>query len=320
MPKILIAVISGLRPLPSDRITERWLPELAPLGDIEFVVREDQAEGYVMDPPPGVTYTLNPYSVSWADEYARTHWRHPRAEFIPGGFHGAFTGREWAMHTAAERGYDVVIQLDDNIQTVGVISSTRTHNWPGMSRLPIAQTLIDFTQSTNLRMVGMNLSSSVPTAALPAVRTGFPYSFFAERVDGRNHYHGPFEDDIMQAMEYGLYGPSTAGLVPGFAYAKESHSTTGMRAKYDNTRGLELPKRYPKNARLIYTRKTSSPLDKRMGVRHFLNTSGFTPIRVRDRELFDATVASVSEQVTRTHARIAEVNREKIARRAGLLT
>lgn len=313
--RILIAVISGGRPLLKQRPTERLLPKLAPLGDMELVVRADQADGYEMSPGVG----MNTYSVEWADRYARAHWRHPRAQFVAGGFHGAFTGREWAMKTAEERGYDAVLQLDDNITSIAPVAATKLANHPTTSVLRMYEAVRELLFSTNLMMLGIQLNSMIPKEH-PTVRVGFPYSCFMEKTGpGRMPYFGPFEDDIMHAMEYGLNGgPSrTAGLVPLFTYIKESKSGTGMRKHYNAERGLELPRRYPRNARLKVTRRTSSPVEVDKGVRHLLSTRGFTPITITDKGRYLAAQQSVADQIKTGIEAINARSREKMLERAG---
>lgn len=73
--------------------------------DFEWVIREDHVEEYEADDLP-----FNVYPLDFVDEYAPAHWRHPTAEYERGAFAGAFSGREWAMGTAEERGYDMVLQ------------------------------------------------------------------------------------------------------------------------------------------------------------------------------------------------------------------
>lgn len=317
-PRLLIAVITGGRPKLSDRPTRKMFESLRSLGDLEYVVREDQALDYEED--PGVP--LNTYPVSWADQYARTHWRHPRAEFRPGGFHGAFTGREWAMQTAEARGYDLVLQLDDNVINFGPVDSTRTHYYRDILQpADSVRVMVEIACSTNLSMFGAQLSSiqQPPTAA--PVRVGFPYSFFLEKTgSGRMPYYGPFEDDIMHAMEYGLNGgpKRTAGLTQAINYMKENKSKTGMRKHYNAERGLELVRRYPRNAQLVQGPASSSPTSKGRGVRHMLNTKGFTPIRVTDRPRYEKACSDLEHLVGIARDRIAEEARKKIARRAGI--
>lgn len=311
MTRILVAVITGGRPLLSDRTTRKFFASLSTIGDIEYVVREDHAAEYEDD--PGVP--LNVYPVSWADQHARTHWRHPRAVFEPGGFHGAFTGREWAMRSGEERGYDLVLQLDDNLNSIGPINSSRTGyvSVAGMVRIAA-----DLALSTNLSMLGFQLNSTLPAARSAVVRPGYPYSIFLEKPGpGRMPYYGPFEDDIMHALEYALNGGAgrTAGLIPTFMYAKESASKTGMRKHYNAERGLEIVRRYPRNARLVESRRTSSPRSADRGIRHLLNTKGFTPVRVLDRERYDAARDELVALVRSCQDRIDAEARAKIARR-----
>ena len=314
MTRLLVCIISGGRPLPAQRPTDRYMQDLLQLGPVEYVVREDQAGDYQL--PPGTA--LNAYPVEWADEYASTHWRHPRAVFTPGGFHGAFTGREWAMRTGEERGFDAVLQLDDNILTIGPVNSNRTYTAKSTSSHRMFRAASELLLSSNVMMLGLQLSSVAPAKA-PLLRTGFPYSAFWEQAGaGRMPYYGPFEDDIMHAMEYGLNGGPgrTVGIIPHLTYAKESKSKTGMRAHYNTERGLELPRRYPRNARIIESTRTSAVNDTRRGVRHILRTTGFTPIRATDRDRFDAALQDVRAQIKAGQDEMRARSREKIRARS----
>lgn len=316
--RVLVCVITGGRPRLKDRPSRKFLADLSTIADVEYVVREDQAEGYETDPNAPV---LNTYSVDWADEFARTHWRHPRAVFNPGGFHGAFTGREWAMRTGEERGYDLVFQLDDNVQYVAPYSAPRAGVLPSTNIAKMAEAMIGVIMSTNLHMCGFQLSSVVPPKKAKLVRAGFPYSMFMEKTgQGRMPYYGPFEDDIMHAMEYGLNGGRgrTAGLIPGLTYKKESKSKTGMRSHYNHERGLELVRRYPQNAKLVVSNSTSSPtqVDGQKSVRHRVNSRGFTPIVVTDRDQFDQAAESIKAQVAETNDALADRAKQKMKRKA----
>src|SRR3546814_7832871 len=88
-----------------------------------------------------------------SSDLARTHGRHPRAVCEPGGFHGAFTGREWAMRTAEERGYEAVLQLDDNVTQFGPIDATRTTYYRDIVQpADSVRVLVEIAMSTNLWM------------------------------------------------------------------------------------------------------------------------------------------------------------------------
>lgn len=276
--RILVAVITGGRPRLEDRTTSRYLPALKAAGyDTIWVTREDQAGPYEPDGNPIETFTLD-----WANKYAKTHWRHPVEEFIPGGFHGAFTGREWAMRLGQSRGYDAVIQLDDNIKDIGPVEASRTTFNKHVTHVEMFQLLAELAFSTNVSLLGMQLNS-IPTPPNPKlIRVGYPYSAFIEKTGPlRLPYYGPFEDDIMHALDYGLgKAPTTAALIEVFKYVKHSGGNNGMRSRYNNTRGLGLLRQYPNNVTLRPGRRTSSTAETERGFRHYLNTKNFTPIHI----------------------------------------
>lgn len=315
-PRVLVAIITGGRAALSDRPTRQYVDSLRAAGfpDIEWVIREDHATAYERDDLP-----LNTYSVAWASEYARTHWRHPTAVYEPGGFFGAFTGREWAMRSAEERGFDAVLQMDDNVTTLGLLNCTQPAYRDALAAGEVLRVLTDLCLSTNARMTGAQLNSVLPTGRVSTIRPGFPYSVFAERCGlGRMPYHGPFEDDIMHALEYGRNGgPNrTAAVVDVIRYNKEYKGKGGMRTQYDATRGLEIARRYPENVRIGISRKSSSPRDNERGVRHFLRTKGFTPVRVLDPDRFTAADIRLRAALQVAEELYREQNRRKIVRRA----
>lgn len=314
--RVLACIITGGRPLLKDRPTRLLIPSLLDAGieAVEYVIREDHVEAYERDET-----SFNVYSVEWASAYARTHWRHPTAEWEYGGFFGAFPGREWAMRTAEERGYDAVLQLDDNIEGIGALNTNSPDYRRASPPAVMVRHLLEVSQSTNAHMLGFQLNSTVP-GKTHIVRAGFPYSFFLEKVPARQPYYGPFEDDIMHALEYGLNGgPNrTAAVMDGYRYRKTHGGSSGMRAHYDATRGLEISRRYPNNVRLGLGSKTSSPNDTKRGVRHFLNTRGFTPVRVTDPERFSQVSEEVRQVLSKAVQFKREGNRRKMLQRAGL--
>jgi hypothetical protein len=314
--KLLVQVITGGRPLLESRPTRKILAQLTLGGftDIEWVLRADHVEQYERD-----DYPLNSYPVSWANEYAKKHWRHPTAVFEPGGFHGAFTGREWAMRSGEERGFDAVLQLDDNITLMGLMNCTRPTYREAMDPATMVRLLAELTDCTTAAMCGMQLNS-VPPVKVQTIRPGYPYSCFIEKTGpGRMPYFGPYEDDIMHALDYGLNGGPlrTAAVVEGLVYLKESKSGTGMRKHYDASRGLEIARRYPNNVSLKVSRRTSGPVDKSLGVRHFLRTRGFTPVRVTDRDRFLAAEKQLHDGITQAIQLQRASARAKTAKRAG---
>lgn len=311
--RIGVSVITGGRPELKDRPTAKYLPALfEAFGHVEWVIREDHAADYERDDFP-----LNVYSLGFDDSYSRTHWRHPRAVWEPGGFHGAFTGREWAMRTATERGLDMVVQMDDNIRNVGLLNSTRPAAKEVLTMAEMVTILCRLAWATNAMTCGMQLNSVRPPKQPRIIRPGYPYSLFVEKTGpGRMPWYGPFEDDVMHSLEYALHGGPhrTAAVVETFVYGKVSGGTGGMRKHYNPYRSLELPRRYPRNAQVRISNKTSSPVETERGVRHILNTRGFTPVRIADRDMYtearDRIIHAVAEYQTRNqkyqHAKIAK--------------
>lgn len=312
--RILVCAITGGRPRLADRPTFHYLDQLRDAGlDTAWVIREDHVDGYEAD-----THRIEPYSLDWANRYARTHWRHQVTRFEPNGFHGAFTGREWAMRLGAAGGYDAVIQLDDNVRAIGPLHATHSAH-RSMTSIPEMFSLLqDVVFSTNVALCGFQLDSIPAPDEAPIVRPGFPYSVFMERVTAtRLPYYGPFEDDIMHALDYGLSpAPITAGVMEVFKYKKISGGTSGMRAKYNASRGLELARRYPKNARLGVGSRTSSVQDTAKGFRHFLNTKGFTPVTITDPERFQTASAEVARIITACLQVSVAMSHEKMTRRS----
>lgn len=123
----------------------------------------------------------------------------------------------------------------------------------------------------------------------------------------------------MHALEYAIHGgPNrTAGVVEGIRYIKDhARQTSGMRGSYDTTRGLYIANHYPKNVRLGMGPRTSSPTESTRGVRHFLNTRGFTPIRVTNPDRFATAEDEFRSIMARAQQAWRDADRAKIARRA----
>jgi hypothetical protein len=316
---VLFAIVSGGRPALESRPTAGLLPSLLATGcPVQWVVRADQAAGY--ETTPGAP--INAYPVEWADRYARAHWRHPRYPFTPGGFHGAFTGREWAMRSAEEQGFDAVVQLDDNVRIVGPISASSTSRYPGVDAGEMTLLAAELCLSSTAVTVGFQIASIKPYRYHRLLRTGFPYSVFAERCGAaRMPWFGPFEDDIMHSLDYGLNGGPrrTAAVIEPFTYAKEyvRGKDTGMRAHYTGERGLEIARRYPRNVKLRVGNRNSAPkVASGQSIRHYLTNRGFTPVLVTDRERFEAATARAAEIVAEARVLWDATHRAKIEHRA----
>jgi hypothetical protein len=185
------------------------------------------------------------------------------------------------------------MQLDDNLIRLTLCRGTgaagRIIDENGSLGL-YADLLSAFVLSTNVRSAGAAMEAGSPTRSDAArlIRPGFPYSCFVEQVgEGREHWYGPFEDDITHAFQYGDRADGvTTALVPALRYKKEHKSTTGMRGKYDVTRSVQLQRLMPQGAK-IGIRATKS--NGRGGPRVFHTMSPGAirnPVRVQDRALY----------------------------------
>ena len=220
------------------------------------------------------------------------------------------------MRSGESRGFSQVLQLDDNIQKVGLVSCLDPR-WRVRGDLDLFDLLRDFSAATNAAMLGAQLNSVQPSQSERVIRPGYPYSCFVEQVGPyRQPYYGPFEDDVMHALDYARGdSPVTAGVVPLLRYQKVSGGTTGMRAHYDASRGLELPRRYPENATLRMGPRTSGPKETARGMRHYLNTKGFTPVKVLDQELFSRAHARLAEWLEEAREQYSRMSRESMRSR-----
>ncbi len=291
---LLVAVITGGRPKLKERPVRKFLPQLREAGftNIVWVVAEHHAPEYERD-----EFDLCVYPSQWAYDYAASHWMSTDPVPPVGGFHGAFPGREWACLEAERRGCWGVLQLDDNIDSLYVV---RGDNQEAMKKLggmgAAADILAGVALSTNGRMVGAQLSA-VARADFAIARTGFCYSLFIEKVgEGREHWYGPFEDDITHAYQYGTRADGAVPVVvPLIRYQKHHGSKTGMRAHYNHKRSLQLQRIFPETAK-INVRKTRS---NGMGEPRIFHTMLPTAIRnrlvVKDQERFRRVQARLQE-------------------------
>jgi hypothetical protein len=286
---ILVAVISGGRPELKQRPTHKFLPRLHAAGvkDIVWVVSDRDALRYESDGHQIVTY-----SRQWAEEYAASHWLLP-GQPVPGGFLGAFPGREWACREAERRGCWAVLQLDDNIVRLafprGAAASfeigRRMGQLAGFLDLITAVAL-----STNGRMVGANLDA-IPYVKLRVARAGFTYSCFLEKVGaGREDWFGPFEDDITHGFQYGTRADGAVPIVmPLLRYMKtgvREKQATGMRAAYDHTRAVQLQRIFPESAKVGIRAKHSNGKGEARVFHTMLPGAIRNPMVVTDSELF----------------------------------
>jgi hypothetical protein len=316
LKRILPVVVSGGRPTLRQRLTHKFLPDLHGITmDPVWVVMGEDAEGYERDGHEIITYPR-----AWAEEYAASHWTSLKPP-EPGGFLGAFAGREYACQLAEERGCWAILQLDDNIMTLSCFRNYPSGKKAVTGRGGLAMftdVLAAVMQSTNGRMVGAQLTSIAPNKKLRVSRIGFPYSLFLEQLGpGREEWHGPFEDDITHAYQYGSTATvGTALVVPVLLYGKEGKSKTGMRANYNHERAVPLQRMFPETARVGVRQSRSNGMGGSRVYHTMLNSAIRTPMVITDLELYGQVasfLASLGQEFNGLHQ---QATRAKVAKRA----
>jgi hypothetical protein len=316
---LLVAVISGGRPALRERPVNKYLPDLEKLGvgAITWVVSERDAALYEQG-----RYPITEYPRDWAEYYAGEHWMNTTPP-EPGGFLGAFPGREWACLEAERLGCWGVLQLDDNIIRLsfvrggkGSIRMARDHGGMGL----FADLLAAVALSTNSRMTGSAMDATLNNGASEwkVARAGFPYSLFIERVGpDREHWYGPVEDDITHAVQYGTRADgATAAVMPFLKYSKESKSKSGMRSAYNHTRAVQLQRIFPESAK-ITVRKTKANGRGEGRVFHTMLPGAIrNPLAVHDPDLFGAVKARLTELTEEWSQQLIVTNRAKVLARA----
>lgn len=313
---LLVAVISGGRSKLYQRPTAKLLAALqdfAPAG-VVWIVNEHDAGEYERD---GLPFAV--YPDDWAFEYAKAHWTDIQLPPETAKALGAFPGREWACLEAERRGCWGVMQLDDNIVQISVArggGAAARYCYRNGGIALHADLLSAVALSTNGRMVGAHLQSAARER--PAIaRAGFPYSCFVEKVGpGREHWHGPYEDDIIQAFQYGTRADgATAAVVSAVRYMKDSKTTGGLRTIYDHSRSVQLQRMFPESA-AIRVMKSRSNGRGEPRVFHKMSAGAIrNQLRVTDPELFAAVKARIEEILVEWHAEDQASAREKVARR-----
>lgn len=333
---LLVAVVSGGRPTLERRPVRKFLPDLEMFGpcDVIWSVCERDVPEYETD-----EYEISAYPTDWALDFARTHRTDIHLSddaLLKGGL--VVSGREWAIREAERRGCWGVLQLDDNIERLafprgGLAAFTIAKRHGGMALF--ADLLAAVTLSTNSRMTGAQLDATVGLD-LAIARAGFPYSLFVERVgEGREERYGPFEEDIIQAYQYGRrWDGSTAAIVPTLRYMKrqdrvsptgttqskgQTHkSGGGLRSVYDHSRSVQLQRMFPEGAHVRVMKSHSNGKGDPRIFHKMIGGPG-TPLRVLDPDLFGRVKDRVESLLAEWKDEKDVELRQKLARRAARL-
>lgn len=231
--KVLIAEISGKRPGDKfRRPTEKF--------DFSFdkIIISNNSEGYKTDWP----------IVNVPDDYKNWYIEHCK---MSDSAYYAPMNRSYAIKYARQKGYDYLIQLDDNIVTFDIkynikmsdgtlISYSTTAKTPNKSNIQndMFEYMIEILKNTNVGMIGMSpASGSVPSDNW--LKERYVYSAFIldlNRVPA--YFQGDFEDDIEYRLKLRQLGVPSLSVAP-FYYGKVSQDrgngkqdTSGNREAY----------------------------------------------------------------------------------------
>jgi len=305
---VLVTIVSGGRPAVAQRPTERLLGGL----DAVTVVSSHEADGYEVGRAP-----LAVYGRDWAMAYARGHWA---AMSPPGEVLGPFPGREWAGRLAAELGCWALVQLDDNIVNLSILRGTKggidaARQLGGLAFY--VETLALIARSTNSMMVGAQLQATNSLDRPVVARTGFPYSLFLEKVEGRAEWWGPVEDDILQAFTYGTRAEfGTSAVVPVLRYRKEYlDQSGGLRRVYDSTRSVRLQQIHPESASLAWRKAKANGRGSGRVFHKMTSRAIRNPLIVTDPVLFAEARDRVAGAVELFDRLEREANLAKVRRR-----
>ena len=212
-----------------------------------------------------------------------------------------------------------MLQLDDNIVALSFARDTKAGlEIPRKNRRMAthADLICAIALSTNARMAGGSLSS-IPAVDLRIARTGFCYSLFVERVgEGREHWYGPFEDDITHAYQYGTrHDGAVPAIAPLLLYKKEFKSTSGMRSNYNHKRALQLQRIFPETAKINVRRAKSCGAGGPRIFHTMLADAIRNPLVVKDHELYQKITNRLQELCEEWAALNRKYNREKMQRR-----
>lgn len=169
--------------------------------------------------------------------------------------------RETINQYAIKNNYDYAVHLDDNIVQIfyhKVKNISIKKNRPE-AFYEIIKLLFYIIENSNAGAVGLEMSA-YPSQDEIRITAGFPYSFFAHRVDKDFKFENSTEDDIIMSIYNGINKKPSCVIRNALLYGKTGKKTSmdGNRKIYnamlkENKRGEYAESIYPN----IYTRKVS---------------------------------------------------------------
>lgn len=293
-PKILVVEISGKRPGDvKDRPTENFKIKY------DHLIISNNSDGYLTD------WKIVNVPEDYVEWYKAKHKASETAWYAP-------MNRSYAIKYARERGYDYLIQLDDNIQYVeigymikgkdGITKRYRVHDKEYMIN-DFIEMLVCVLENTNAGMSGCALcGTSVPSEAF--LRERYCYSLFALKLSVcPDVFHGDFEDDIeyrLKLAEKGIPAVMVCPLRYSKTGQKSAKDETGNRAAYTAAglkRGEHMRKLHGDLYKCGYSDKTASVSSKADGkyFRHRLKTFKIG-IMVKDMDVIKSKFKEILEK------------------------
>lgn len=224
--RILIAEISGKRPgTAKQRPTERFESQH------DWVIISNNSEGYVTDKP----------IINVPDDYRE--WYCANIKNSDNAWYAPMN-RSYAIKWAREKGYDYLVQLDDNIVNLQITTVVENNGIMIRRRITSSKDMLDdyidmfisALKNTNAVMAGGQLAGIGVKDGAHFIKEGYVYSIFCLKLKQcPDVFQGDFEDDIEYRLKCKAMGVPVVQITP-FRYSKtgQKHSAdlSGCRAEY----------------------------------------------------------------------------------------
>lgn len=239
--KVLIAEISGKRPGDSKKRPTEKMPTKH-----DKVIISNNSDGYI------TTWPLVNVPDDYREWYIQNHKNSENAWYAP-------MNRSYAIKYARERGYDYLVQLDDNICTLEIDTFIERNGRNERRRIRNNAMLDEYIEmfttvleNTNAVMAGGQLNGIGIKDGARFMIEGYVYSIFCLKLSKcPDVFHGDFEDDIEYRLKCRQMGLPVVQITP-LRYSKVGQQKTkdlsGCRAEYLKQglkRGEHMSKLYP---------------------------------------------------------------------------
>lgn len=267
MSKILVAEISGKRSgTKNNRPTEKLNIKY------DHVIISNNSEGYETD------WEIINVPQDYEEWYKQNIKTGESSWYAP-------MNRSYAIKYAKEHGYDILIQLDDNIVLLEIAYIVKNNDgtqkrYREVNEEEMANDFISMIacviENTNACMVGLGLAgSSAPSHEF--LKERYVYSFFGLNLKTcPKIFHGDFEDDIEYRLKCKEMGLPTVMICPlryGKTGQKSNKDETGNRAAYTQAglkRGYNMSILHGDIYSCGYSKKTASVMAREeVGKKYF---------------------------------------------------